>query len=108
MTSDEPTEPTEPGNLPPPEYRNRAIAALAANVGIVLFCSPAIGIVGALLAGIGLALVTSRPESARVFIRWAWIAVGVAVVVVTILNIWFVATQDEEAVLTVVATTRYA
>jgi hypothetical protein len=77
--------------------RKWAISALAANIGVLLFCSPAFGLVGIVVAGIGLSRVASRPASARVFVRWAWIIVGVSLVLVTLLNIWYLTTAEDEA-----------
>jgi hypothetical protein len=94
--------------VPVAEVRKRAIAALAANIGVLLFCSPLFGLIGIVLAVIGLARVGSRPESARVFTRWAWIVCGVALLLFAILTVWTIVTVDEEAGLTLLRAARYA
>jgi hypothetical protein len=114
MTDDEPTEPDD-GEVddgapsPAPEFpRQKAIAALVANIAVVLFCSPLFGLVGVAVAVIGLTRVSSNPASAAVFVRWAWIIFGVAIVLFTILNVWAAVTApDEDASLTVLAAARY-
>jgi hypothetical protein len=109
-TTDQPPEPEpEPEDTPPPAVDRRwAIGALAANIGVLLFCSPVFGIIGSALAGIGLSRITARPASARMFVRWAWIVVGVSVILVTLLNIWYLTTQEDASNLTVLAGPRYA
>ena len=94
--SGEPDE-LHPDDAPPPvvEYpRNQAIMALAGNLGVMLFCFPLGGIVGSIVAGIGLARVRTRPESARALVRWAWIVCAVSVALSLALAIWTVATNQ--------------
>jgi hypothetical protein len=108
MTTDEPApDDEEPA---PVEYsRKRAIAALGANIAVVLFCSPLIGMVGIVAAGIGLSRVASRPESARAFIRWAWIIAAIAVGLTIVLNVLYVITgSPESSTLTGIRPARYA
>ena len=119
MTTDEPPEPdAEPPEFEPePDLHDEAVAsddgpapepvaefsrkwaigALAANIGVLLFCSPVFGLVGIVIAGIGLSRVGSRPDSARTFVRWAWIVFGLALFLSIALNIWFLSTAEDEA-----------
>jgi hypothetical protein len=114
MTTDQPNEPGEPPDddlveptAAAPYPRQRAIAALAANIGILLFCSPLFGLIGIVVATIGLMRLSSKPESARLFVRWAWIIAGVALVLFTVLTIWTLLQNEEEATLTLLRAARY-
>nr|WP_246421690.1 hypothetical protein [Nocardiopsis mwathae] len=72
-----------PGGHPlgePPASIGSAVAALIANVVGILLCWP-LGIVGVVLAIIGLATASSSPGSARKCTLAAWIAFGVGLLI---------------------------
>lgn len=82
-------------DAPPPEFpRRRAIAALVANIGALIFCFPLGGIIGTVVAGIGLSRAATSPDPARALVKWAWIVFGISVGLALIYTIWSVATDS--------------
>ncbi|MGH9119536.1 MAG: hypothetical protein ACRD0A_17160 [Acidimicrobiales bacterium] len=89
MSEDDLSSPAPQQEFP----RKQAIAALAANLAVLVFCFPLGGLVGTVVAGIGLSRTATRPDSARTLVRWAWIVCGVSVAVSLVLLIWTIATN---------------
>jgi hypothetical protein len=72
-----------PGGYPPRQEgpRTHAIVALVISIVLTLSCYISLGgIAGAILSGIALSKVDTAPDHARKLLKWAWIAIGINVV----------------------------
>ncbi|MEV7805899.1 hypothetical protein AB0O28_23425 [Microbispora sp. NPDC088329] len=76
-----------PGGYPPRQEgpRTHAIVALVVSIVLSLSCYVTLGgIAGAILSGIALSKVDTNPDQARGLLKWAWIAIGINVVLVVL------------------------
>ncbi|MEU0570540.1 hypothetical protein ABZ297_34830 [Nonomuraea sp. NPDC005983] len=71
------------GHPPPPHAdgpRAKAIVALVLNAVAIPSCCNILAIPGAVLAGLALSRVSTRPESARSLLVWSWVLFGLGFV----------------------------
>ena len=68
------------GPPPNPGVRNNATAALVANIVAVVLCCGVASIGGLICAAIAMSKADYEPDTASKLIMWAWILLGVSVV----------------------------
>ncbi|NLT54837.1 MAG: hypothetical protein GXX79_09785 [Actinomycetales bacterium] len=106
-----PAGPYGPPGYPPSPYpgfspvdpeiaslRNKTITALVINCVSVFTCCFALGIPGAIVAGIAMSKVNTEPFRARQLLRWAWgllIANVVVAILVVVAYIALIASSED-------------